>query len=67
MVRLGDQPFFKSSYTPQTNACVEVGSDAPSRVLVTDSKFNHSAPARAVKPVLSVSPSAFAAFVDSVR
>jgi hypothetical protein len=66
MIKLGDAALRTSSYTVG-NACVEIGSDAPSRVNVTDSKFNHTAEGRSVKPVLSVSPGAFSALIEHVR
>lgn len=65
-VRLGDQPYFTSSYT-NANACVEVGSNSPASVQVADSKFNWSEDGLAAKTALSFSPAAFAAMVEHVR
>lgn len=67
MIQLGAQPFTTSSYTNANGACVEVGSDAPARVQMSDSKFNHSAGARSTKPVMTLSPAAFSALVDFAR
>jgi len=67
MISLGNQPFVTSSYTNNNGACVEVGSDQPDAVLMSDSKFNHSESGRTVKPVLSMSAAAFTALVTHVR
>jgi len=66
MIKLGAQELFTSSYTV-TNACVEVGSNAPDAVQVTDSKFNHSETGRRAKPSMSLSPAAFTALVEFAR
>ncbi len=67
MIRLGEQPYVTSSYTNNNGACIEVGSDRPTAVNVTDSKFNHSETARTGKPVMALSPTAFTALVDFAR
>lgn len=67
MIKLGAQEYVTSSYTNNNGACVEVGSDAPARVLMSDSKFNHSVSAASRKPSLALSPAAFTALVQSVR
>ena len=64
MIKLGGTPdWTKSSYTVQ-NACVEVRSEAVASLDITDSKFRWG---REGAPVLSVSPAAFTALVQSVR
>lgn len=63
MIKLGGQPFTTSSYTGPNGACVEVGSDSPSAVQVSDTKLR----GRDGRPVLSVSPAAFAVFTGYVR
>lgn len=64
MIKLGGTPdWTKSSYTVQ-NACVEVRSEAAASLDITDSKFRWG---REGAPVLSVSPAAFTALVQSVR
>jgi len=67
MIKLGDQEFVTSSYTNATGACVEVGSDSPAAVQMSDSKFNHSEEALAAKPVMTLSPAAFASMVAFAR
>lgn len=62
-VKLGATEPFTSSYTV-TNACVEVGSSAPTAVEVGDSKFNHSDVGRATKFTVALSPQAFSAFAS---
>jgi hypothetical protein len=66
MIKLGDAELRTSSYTV-TNACVEVGSDSPDRVLVADSKFNHTEQGLAAKTALALSPAAFTALIEHVR
>jgi len=66
MIKLGNAEMRTSSYTV-TNACVEVGSDSPSRVLIADSKFNHTDAGRAAKTSLTLSPAAFTALIEHVR
>jgi hypothetical protein len=61
-VKLGATEPFTSSYTV-TNACVEVGSSAPTSVEVSDSKFNHTAAGRAAKTAMRLSPGAFTSLV----
>lgn len=64
MIALGGTPdWTKSSYTV-TNACVEVRSQEPTSLDITDSKFRWG---RKGAPVLKVSPAAFTALVESVR
>jgi len=64
MIQLGAHTSWtKSSYSTGTGACVEVRSTEATAVGVTDSKVDDS-PAR---PVMSVSPAAFTALIESVR
>lgn len=64
MIKLGAQPeWTKSTYTIQ-NACVEIRSTQPATVEITDSKFRWDRPGA---PLMTVSPSAFAAMVAHVR
>lgn len=64
MIKLGQhKSWTKSSYSTGNGACVEVRSDRPSAVAVTDSKIEDTM----ARPVFAVSPSAFTAFVEHVR
>jgi hypothetical protein len=64
MIKLGAHTdWTKSSYSGGNGACVEVRSTEAASVGVTDSKIEDTSS----RPSLSVSPSAFAAFVKSVR
>lgn len=64
MIKLGSHTTWtKSSYSGGNGACVEVKSDRPAAVSVTDSKVADSA----ARPVFSVSPAAFTALVGYVR
>ena len=64
MIRLGGTPnWTKSSYTVQ-NACVEVRSEQPTSLDITDSKFRWG---REGAPVLNLSPAAFSSFVSFAR
>lgn len=66
MIKLGAQPdWTKSSYTNNNGACVEVRSETPVSLDITDSKFQWGR--RGDAPVMALSPAAFSAFVDSVR
>lgn len=61
-VHVGGQPeFFKSSYSVQ-NACVYVASPKPEAILVIDSKQDAGS-----RDVLAVAPSAYSAFVASLK
>lgn len=64
MIALGGTPnWTKSSYTVQ-NACVEVRSEQPTALDITDSKFRWG---REGAPVLNLSPAAFSALIEHVR
>lgn len=64
MIKLGaHDAWTKASYSQGNGACVEVRSTVSTAVSVTDSKVEDTA----ARPVLNVSPSAFSAFVGSVR
>lgn len=64
MIKLGSHTAWtKSSYSNNTTACVEVRSTRSAAVSVTDSKLADDG----ARPVLSVAPGAFSAFVDHVR
>lgn len=62
MITLGAQPFTTSSYSGPNGACVEVGSSRPATVEISDSKIMTSD-----KPVVAVSPAAFAAMIAHIR
>lgn len=63
MIKPGAQAeFVKSSHSGGNGACVEVRSAEPTVIDIQDSK--HTA---GTSPVLSVSPAAFTALVESVR
>lgn len=65
MIRLGSQrDWTKSSYTNGNGACVEVRSQRPDSLEITDSKFQWG---RSEAPVAQVSPAAFTALVNMVR
>ncbi|WP_454196204.1 DUF397 domain-containing protein [Nocardia sp. Marseille-Q1738] len=55
--------WFKSSYSNDSQTCVEVCFD-DNRVLVRDSKFRGTPDAR---PVLSLTPSQWSAFTAAIR
>ncbi|MGK8511585.1 DUF397 domain-containing protein [Nocardia asiatica] len=55
--------WFKSSYSSDSQACVEVCFDG-GRVLVRDSKFQASPDA---SPVLAFTPTQWAAFTSAIR
>lgn len=64
MIKLGaHKSWTKSSYSTGQTSCVEVRSDRPAAVSVTDSKVEDTA----ARPFLSVSPAAFTALVEHVR
>ena len=64
MIKLGEHDSWtKSSYSTGNGACIEVRSTVPTAVSLTDSKVEDT-PAR---PKFSVSPAAFAAFVEHAR
>ena len=64
MIKLGDTPnWTKSSYTVQ-NACVEIRSEQPASLDITDSKFRWG---REGAPVMSLSPAAFTSLVEFAR
>ena len=50
----------KSSYSGETNTCVEISDDLPGVRAVRDSKNPE-------QPYLTVSPAAWSAFVESVK
>ncbi|MFC5664457.1 DUF397 domain-containing protein [Kitasatospora misakiensis] len=52
--------WFKSSYSNNGGACVEVAANVPDAVPVRDSKDPHG-------PALAFSPTAFGAFVAAVK
>ncbi|MFJ7907480.1 DUF397 domain-containing protein [Kitasatospora sp. NPDC096204] len=52
--------WFKSSYSDNGGACVEVAANIPGAVPVRDSKDPHG-------PALAFSPEGFSAFVSAVR
>jgi hypothetical protein len=57
---VGGLTWWKSSYSCDSAACVEVAIDAPSTVAVRDSK-------NVAGPHLSLSTGAFKAFIEEVR
>lgn len=61
MIKLGAQPFVKSSYSATGN-CVVIGSDRPTAVKVGDSKFTDPG-----QTTLALSPAAFTALVSFAR
>jgi hypothetical protein len=64
VIKLGAHKYWtKSTYSGGNGACVEVRSTQPTALNVTDSKIADTSE----RPVLTVSPSAFTAFVQSVR
>lgn len=65
MIKLGAQPdWTKSTYTNGNGACVEIRSEQPTTLEITDSKFQWG---REQAPVARVSPAAFTALISMVR
>lgn len=62
MIKLGQQEFVKSSHSATGN-CVIIGSDRPTAVKASDSKFEEGSG----RPVVTLSPAAYTALVDFAR